>query len=61
MKIQLDGEEKTMKQMLATMQRQAMLEKVEAERVANTHDQPDPNQSNQDATSSSSSRHAEIR
>ncbi|XP_022718444.1 uncharacterized protein LOC111276821 [Durio zibethinus] len=59
MKIQLEGEEKTMKQMVATMQKQALLEKVEAEKIAKTH-QPDPNQSNQDATSSSS-QHAQIR
>ncbi|XWS62052.1 hypothetical protein CRYUN_Cryun07bG0177900 [Craigia yunnanensis] len=59
MKIQLDGEEKTMKEMMATMQKQALLEKAEAEKIANTH-QPEPNQSNQDATSSSS-QHAQMR
>ncbi|XWS49667.1 hypothetical protein CRYUN_Cryun12cG0022800 [Craigia yunnanensis] len=51
MKIQLEGEEKTMKEMVATMQKQALLEKAETEKIANTH-QPDTSQSNQDATSS---------
>ncbi|KAG6413231.1 hypothetical protein SASPL_125939 [Salvia splendens] len=31
MKVQLEGEEKTMREMVATMQRQALLEKAEAE------------------------------
>ena len=56
MKIQLEGEEKTMKEMVATMQKQALLEKAEAEKIANTH-QPDKNQ---DATYSSS-QHAQMR
>ncbi|MBA0718601.1 hypothetical protein Golax_006341 [Gossypium laxum] len=60
MKIQLDGEEKTMKEMMATMQRQALLEKMEAEKIANTH-QPDTNQGNQDATTSSRSQDAQMR
>ncbi|KAE8661847.1 BAX inhibitor 1 [Hibiscus syriacus] len=60
MKIQLDGEEKTMKQMMATMQREALLEKMEAEKMANLRQQ-DANQSNQDATTSSSSQHAQMR
>lgn len=34
MKMQLDGEEKSMKQMLQTMQKQALLEKAEAEKLA---------------------------
>lgn len=59
-KIQLDGEEKTMKEMMTTMQRQAMLEKMETEKIANMR-QPDADQSNQDATTSSSSQHAEMR
>ncbi|XWS38643.1 hypothetical protein CRYUN_Cryun19dG0148500 [Craigia yunnanensis] len=59
MKIQLEGEEKTMKEMVATMQKQALLEKAEAEKIANTH-QPNTNQSNQDATSRSS-QHAQMR
>ncbi|XVF51845.1 hypothetical protein PTKIN_Ptkin04bG0216700 [Pterospermum kingtungense] len=59
MKIQLEGEEKTMKEMLATMQREALHEKAEAEKIANTH-QPDPNQRNEDATSGGSQR-AEMR
>ncbi|KAH1074969.1 hypothetical protein J1N35_027297 [Gossypium stocksii] len=60
MKIQLDGEEKTMKEMMATMQRQALLEKMEAEKIANTR-QPDANQGNQDATTSSRSQDAQMR
>ncbi|TYH40558.1 hypothetical protein ES332_D12G255200v1 [Gossypium tomentosum] len=60
MKIQLDGEEKTMKEMMATMQRQALLEKMEAEKIANTH-QPDTNQGNHDATTSSRSQDAQMR
>ncbi|MBA0744272.1 hypothetical protein Gogos_006907 [Gossypium gossypioides] len=60
MKIQLDGEEKTMKEMMATMQRQALLEKMEAEKIANTR-QPDTNQGNQDATTSSRSQDAQMR
>ncbi|XP_039022590.1 uncharacterized protein LOC120155084 isoform X2 [Hibiscus syriacus] len=60
MKIQLDGEEKTMKQMMATMQREAFLEKMEAEKMANICQQ-DVNQSNQDATTLSSSQHAQMR
>lgn len=36
-KMQLDGEEKTMKEMMATMQRQALIEKAEAEALANTN------------------------
>ncbi|XVE57569.1 hypothetical protein DITRI_Ditri04bG0100600 [Diplodiscus trichospermus] len=59
MKIQLEGEEKTIKEMMTTMQRQALLEKAEAEKIANTP-QPDPNQNNQDATTSSS-QHAQMR
>lgn len=38
MKIQLEGEEKSMKEMMKTMQRQAILEKEEAERIANVGD-----------------------
>lgn len=34
MKAQLDGEEKRMREMMATMQRQALLEKAEAENHA---------------------------
>lgn len=35
MKMQLDGEEKSMKEMMQTMQKQALLEKAEAEKIAN--------------------------
>ncbi|KAL8112551.1 uncharacterized protein LOC141666511 isoform X4 [Apium graveolens] len=37
-KMQLEGEEKTMKEMVNTMQRHAMLEKEEAEKIANVRD-----------------------
>ncbi|XVF13473.1 hypothetical protein REPUB_Repub08aG0210700 [Reevesia pubescens] len=60
MKIQLEGEEKTMKEMVPTMQRQALLEKAEAEKIANKH-QPDTNQGNQDSTTLSSCQHAQMR
>ncbi|XP_051119687.1 uncharacterized protein LOC127243624 [Andrographis paniculata] len=36
MKMQLDGEEQTMKEMMATMQRQALIEKAEAEKISNS-------------------------
>lgn len=35
MKMQLEGEEKTMREMITAMQRQALLEKAEAEKIAN--------------------------
>ncbi|KAJ0106358.1 hypothetical protein Patl1_18370 [Pistacia atlantica] len=35
MKIQLEGEEKTMREMMAAMQKQALLEKAEVEKIAN--------------------------
>lgn len=35
MKMQLDGEEKLMKEMMQTMQKQALLEKAEAEKIVN--------------------------
>ncbi|KAM7525485.1 hypothetical protein LguiA_015387 [Lonicera macranthoides] len=35
MKVQLEGEEKTMREMVQTMQKQALLEKAEAEQIAN--------------------------
>ncbi|KAK1374879.1 putative Golgin subfamily A member 6-like protein 4 [Heracleum sosnowskyi] len=37
-KMQLEGEEKSMKEMVKTMQMQAMLEKEEAEKIANVRD-----------------------
>lgn len=37
MKMQLDGEEKTLKDMMKTMQQQALLEKAEAEKIANAN------------------------
>ncbi|KAL1562864.1 hypothetical protein AAHA92_05392 [Salvia divinorum] len=39
MKAQLEGEEKTMREMVATMQRQALLEKAEAEADAQAQEQ----------------------
>ncbi|XP_050265285.1 uncharacterized protein LOC126709202 [Quercus robur] len=36
-KMQLDGEEKTLKEMMKTMQQQALLEKAEAEKIANAN------------------------
>ncbi|KAK4414067.1 hypothetical protein Salat_2819500 [Sesamum alatum] len=35
MKMQLEGEEKTMREMMTAMQRQALLEKAEAEKIVN--------------------------
>lgn len=43
MKMQLEGEEKTMKEMLKAMQTQALLEKAEAEKIANMQN-PDTKQ-----------------
>nr|POF20347.1 hypothetical protein CFP56_66454 [Quercus suber] len=37
MKMQLDGEEKTLKEMMKTMQQQALLEKAEAEKITNAN------------------------
>lgn len=38
MKVQLEGEERSMKEMVKTMQRQAILEKEEAERLSSVQD-----------------------
>lgn len=39
MKVQLEGEEKTMREMVQTMQKQALLEKAAAEQIANAKQQ----------------------
>ncbi|XP_050230579.1 uncharacterized protein LOC126679571 [Mercurialis annua] len=51
MKMQLDGEEKSMKEMMKTMQTQAILERAEAEKDAIAR-HVDNNQHNQEAESS---------
>ncbi|OMO95771.1 hypothetical protein CCACVL1_05245 [Corchorus capsularis] len=60
MKAQLDGEEKTMKEMLATMQQRAFIEEIKAERAAKMKRQ-DTKQNNQDATTSSSNQSDQMR
>lgn len=47
MRVQLEGEERTMKNMVKVMQQQALLEKTEADKVGSTL-QTDKNQQNQD-------------
>ncbi|KAK3225008.1 hypothetical protein Dsin_004870 [Dipteronia sinensis] len=62
MKIQLDGEEKSMEERLETMQKQALLEIAEAEKLANNNqsvtseDSPEPA-----STSTSTEKHAQMR
>ncbi|KAI4354644.1 hypothetical protein L6164_003491 [Bauhinia variegata] len=58
-KMQLDGEEKTMKQMMKAMQEQALLEKAEAERVASSH-KIDESQTSHHQASTSNPKEAEI-
>lgn len=53
MKVTLDGEDKSMKEMVKTIQRQAILEKAEAEKIANVRD-ADAKQHIQDISSSNS-------
>lgn len=65
-KMQLDGEEKTMREMMAAMQRQALVEKAEAERLANAQHLNLKEHSNtkddpQDAESTTSQNHAQMR
>lgn len=65
-KMQLDGEEKTMREMMAAMQRQALVEKAEAERLANAQHLNLKERSNtkddpQDAESTTSQNHAQMR
>ena len=58
MKMQLDGEEST-KELLETLQKQALLEKLEEERNANTQNAETSKQHNQDPASAPS--HAQMR
>ncbi|XP_044486170.1 uncharacterized protein LOC123211481 [Mangifera indica] len=55
MKIQLEGEEKTMREMMAAMQRQALLEKAEAEKLANKKEHTE------EPASTTAEKHAEMR
>ncbi|XP_059657655.1 uncharacterized protein LOC132304122 [Cornus florida] len=55
MKTQLEGEEKTMKEMMNAMQTQALLEKAEAEKIANAAN-ADTNELPQDKASTTASR-----
>ncbi|GLT49112.1 hypothetical protein SLA2020_226920 [Shorea laevis] len=50
MKVQLEGEERTMKEMMIATEEQALLEMAEAEKNAKMH-QPDTKQNNQGAAS----------
>ncbi|KAL6985891.1 hypothetical protein U1Q18_019264 [Sarracenia purpurea var. burkii] len=59
MKMQLEGEEKTMRQMVKTMQTQALLEKAEADRIANVKN-AEASQHVQENVSTSSTQ-AEVR
>ncbi|KAJ7944681.1 IIIB transcription factor [Quillaja saponaria] len=58
MKIQLEGEEKLMREMMKVMQQQALSEKAETEKVTNLH-QVSP-QPNQEPASTSTPQQAEI-
>uniref|UniRef100_A0A251LF67 Uncharacterized protein n=1 Tax=Manihot esculenta TaxID=3983 RepID=A0A251LF67_MANES len=61
MKMQLEGEEKSMKEMMKVMQTQTLLERADAEKGANSHNL-DTNQHSQETDSSSSTKqHAQIR
>ncbi|WJZ82537.1 hypothetical protein VitviT2T_002290 [Vitis vinifera] len=61
MKMQLDGEEKAMKEMMATMHKQALFEKVEAEKIANMQNAGTSQQHDQDPASASATSHAQMR
>ncbi|GFQ06476.1 hypothetical protein PHJA_002791600 [Phtheirospermum japonicum] len=50
MKTQLEGEEKSMREMMMAMQRQALLEKAEAERIANSQNAKTDQQHVEDPT-----------
>ncbi|CAA0841310.1 Unknown protein [Striga hermonthica] len=50
MKTQLEGEEKSMREMVMAMQRQALLEQAEAERIANSRNSNKTDQSIQQPT-----------
>ncbi|THG01060.1 hypothetical protein TEA_015086 [Camellia sinensis var. sinensis] len=53
MKMQLEGEEKSMREMMKVMQTQALLEKAEADRIANVKNVEEINQHVKEETSSS--------
>ncbi|XP_052171198.1 uncharacterized protein LOC127787274 [Diospyros lotus] len=55
MKMQLEGEEKTMKEMMKAMQTQALLEKAEEERLAKVKN-AEANQQNQEKASASTTQ-----
>ncbi|XP_015896707.1 uncharacterized protein LOC107430386 [Ziziphus jujuba] len=59
MKMQLEGEEKTMREMMKAMQQQALLEKTESNKTAKVHD-IDTDQ-NQDPSSSTAAHQAQMR
>ncbi|KAF5734243.1 hypothetical protein HS088_TW16G00690 [Tripterygium wilfordii] len=59
MKIQLEGEEKSMKEMMKTMQTQALLEKAEAEKISNAlHEDANPHKEDPESTTQ---QHAQMR
>ncbi|KAJ7952583.1 IIIB transcription factor [Quillaja saponaria] len=60
MKMQLEGEEKTMREMMKAMQQQALLEKAEAEKNTTKH-QVDTAQPNQEPASTTTPQQAEMR
>ncbi|KAI7987041.1 hypothetical protein LOK49_LG13G01606 [Camellia lanceoleosa] len=53
MKMQLEGEEKSMREMMKVMQTQALLEKAEADRIANVKNVEEINQHVKEKTSTS--------
>ena len=57
MKTQLEGEEKTVREMMKAMQTQALLEQAEAERLANVK----KTEANQQEKASASTTQAEVR
>ncbi|KAJ4712650.1 IIIB transcription factor [Melia azedarach] len=59
-KMQLEGEEKSMREMMAAMQRQALVEKTEAEKLAHTQ-QSNKKEDSQDTASTASQKHAQMR
>ncbi|KAF4404192.1 hypothetical protein CsatB_004335 [Cannabis sativa] len=61
MKAQLEGEEKTMRQMMTAMQQQALLEKTEAEQNAKVHNVDTNNTSTQESESSGPPNQAQMR
>uniref|UniRef100_A0A5B7BL25 Uncharacterized protein n=1 Tax=Davidia involucrata TaxID=16924 RepID=A0A5B7BL25_DAVIN len=58
MKMQLEGEEKTMKEMMTAMQKQALLEKAEADKIASM---PNADTNQQTPDKASTTNHAEVR